>query len=70
MRVPASATSSRVRARAGSMDTGYGSPLTGPGAPPPAKRARNDRDANDRNHGRYYSFSVSALLSSALQPVS
>ena len=47
---PPSATSSRVRPRAGSMDAGYGGPLTGPGAPPPAKRPRNDRDADDRGH--------------------
>ena len=67
---PASATSSRACARAGSMDAGYGGPLTGPGVPPPPKRTRNDRDADDRNHGRHYSLSVSALLSSALRPVS
>ena len=62
--LPASATSSRVRARAGSMDAGYGSPLTGPGAPPPAKRARNDRDADDRNHGNGHNGNVSGAACS------
>ncbi|KAI0640650.1 hypothetical protein C8Q79DRAFT_1114008 [Trametes meyenii] len=49
---PPSASSSRVRPRAGSMDAGYNSALTGPGAPPPAKRPRSDRDG-DRGRDRY-----------------
>ncbi|EJF59981.1 hypothetical protein DICSQDRAFT_155961 [Dichomitus squalens LYAD-421 SS1] len=55
---PPSATSSRVRPRAGSMDTGYGGVLAGPGAPPPAKRLRSDRD-DDGSRGRRYSLSPS-----------
>ncbi|KAI1790672.1 hypothetical protein LXA43DRAFT_1083153 [Ganoderma leucocontextum] len=55
---PPSATSSRVRPRAGSMDAGYGGTLSGPGAPPPAKRPRADRD-DDRSRGRRYSHSPS-----------
>jgi hypothetical protein len=35
---------SRVRPRAGSLDGSYPN-LTGPGGPPPAKRARNDRNS-------------------------
>ncbi|KAI0085834.1 hypothetical protein BDY19DRAFT_395124 [Irpex rosettiformis] len=38
-------SSSRVRPRAGSLDGSY-STLTGPGGPPPAKRARSDRNSD------------------------
>ena len=55
---PPSASSSRVRPRAGSMDAAYNGVLTGPGAPPPSKRPRNDRDA-ERSRDRHYSLSVS-----------
>ncbi|KAI0766222.1 hypothetical protein BD413DRAFT_680168 [Trametes elegans] len=41
---PPSASSSRVRPRADSMDTAYNGLLSGPGAPPPAKRPRNDHE--------------------------
>ncbi len=58
---PPSASSSRVRPRAGSMDAGYNGVLSGPGAPPPAKRPRSDRD-DDRSHGRRYSLSVSPAV--------
>ncbi|KAI0352421.1 hypothetical protein OH77DRAFT_1505938 [Trametes cingulata] len=55
---PPSASSSRVRPRAGSMDTAYNGVLTGPGAPPPAKRPRGEHDS-DRGRGRHYSLSPS-----------
>lgn len=54
---------SRVRPRAGSLDGSYAN-LTGPGGPPPAKRARNDRDRHHERdlqvpQGHAYSQSVS-----------
>lgn len=55
----------RVRPRAGSIDGSYTN-LTGPGGPPPAKRARNDRH-QDRDlqvlQGHAYSQSVSLIIS-------
>ena len=59
--------SSRVRPRAGSLDGSY-STLTGPGGPPPAKRARSDRNP-ERDlqvpQGIPYAQSVSIPLSTA-----
>lgn len=55
------APNSRIRPRAGSLDGSYAN-LTGPGGPPPAKRARNDRH-QERDlqlpPGHAYSQSVS-----------
>ncbi len=56
---PPSTSSSRVRPRADSMDAGYNNGvLSGPGAPPPAKRPRAERDS-DRGREHRYSLSVS-----------
>ena len=58
---PTSTHNSRIRPRSGSLDGSYG--LTGPGGPPPSKRARNDRDHDPQMaQGRHYSQSVSSFL--------
>ncbi|KAH9918563.1 uncharacterized protein BXZ73DRAFT_105197 [Epithele typhae] len=53
---PPSATGSRVRPRSGSME--YAAPLSGPGAPPPAKRPRSERE-DDRGPAHGHSLSPS-----------